>query len=39
MLRKLLREWRREGKEVGWVPLHNRQFILSISSRLDRGYT
>ena len=33
----MLRESRREDKEVGWLPLHNKQLILSISSRLGKG--
>ena len=39
LLRKLLRECRREFKEVGWLPLHNKQLILSIPSRFDNRYT
>ena len=39
MFRKLLRESRREDREVGWLPLHNKQLILSISSRLGKGNT
>ena len=34
-----MRESRREDKEVGWLPLHNKQLILSISSRLGKGNT
>ena len=34
-----MRESRREDKEVGWLPLHNKQLILSISSRLGEGNT
>ena len=35
----MLRESRREDKEVGWLPLHNKQLNLSISNRLGKGYT
>ena len=35
-MRKLLRECRKEFKEVGWLPLHNKQLIISIPSMLDK---